>query len=191
MRCISCENISLKIICNSCQNNLLKPTFYKRELEKDFFVYSFYNYENMKELLNSKYEFYGDRIYSILGNIAFKQFSTNFDYKDVVYSIAIDDHTRHDFSHTAILSNTLKSANIHPIHNILKATNIIKYAGKDLEYRKNNKRHFIYKGKQNIQVILVDDIVTTGTTILEAKECLEKNGCEVLFALTLTDAKLS
>jgi competence protein ComFC len=40
-------------------------------------------------------------------------------------------------------------------------------------------------------VILIDDIVTTGTTILEAKKCLEENNCEVLFALTLTDAKLS
>jgi competence protein ComFC len=191
MRCISCENISLKIICNSCQNNLLKPAFYKRELEKDFFVYSFYQYNDVKEFLNSKYEFYGDRVYKILGKLAFQKFSKNFVYHDKVYSIAIDDHTRHNFSHTAILSNQLKSNHIQPIHNSLKATNIVKYAGKDLEFREKNKRKFQYTGQKNLQVILIDDIVTTGTTILEAKKCLEENNCEVLFALTLTDAKLS
>jgi competence protein ComFC len=191
MRCISCESLSIKIICNRCQSNLLKPSFYKRELEKGFFVYSFYNYEDIKEFLNSKYEFYGDRIYKTLGNIAFKKFSKNFEYHDKIYSIAIDDHTRHNFSHTAILSNQLKSNKIQPIHDTLKATNIVKYAGKNLTFRENNKRKFHYSGKENLQVILVDDIITTGSTILEAKQCLEENNCEVLFALTLTDAKLS
>ena len=38
-------------------------------------------------------------------------------------------------------------------------------------------------------VILVDDIVTTGTTILEARDTLQKAGTRVLFALVLADAK--
>ena len=38
-------------------------------------------------------------------------------------------------------------------------------------------------------VILVDDIVTTGTTILEARDTLQKAGVDVLFALVLADAK--
>ncbi|EAL3832073.1 ComF family protein, partial [Campylobacter upsaliensis] len=37
--------------------------------------------------------------------------------------------------------------------------------------------------------ILVDDIVTTGSSILEAKKILEKNKISVLFALVLADAK--
>lgn len=188
MRCISCEYFSLKIICNKCQKKFLEPSFYKREIEKDFFVYSFYNYDDIKEFLNTKYEFYGDRIYTILAKLAFEKFSKNFYYKDKVYSIAIDDHTRDTFSHTSILSKSLYSDFIIPIHNTLKATNIVKYAGKDLEFRQTNERNFKYIGKTNLQVILVDDIVTTGTTIREAKKVLLKHKCEVLFALTLTDA---
>ena len=38
-------------------------------------------------------------------------------------------------------------------------------------------------------VILVDDIVTTGTTILEARDTLQKVGVDVLFALVLADAR--
>ena len=189
MRCISCEKLSFSIICKTCQKNLLVPSFHKRELEKDFFVYSFYNYEEIKSFLNSKYQFYGDKIFNILATLSLQKFGNNFEYPQRVYAIPIDDHTRHEFSQTAILANNLKSQNIIPIYDKLKATNIVKYAGKDLEFRKKNRRNFLYSGKKNIQVILVDDLVTTGLTILEAKEILEKNGCEVLFALTLSDAK--
>ena len=190
MRCIFCESISWHIICKSCQENLLIPQFQKRELEKDFFVYSFYGYDEVKELINTKYEFYGDKVFNILGKLAFKKFSCEFEFPNKVIALPIDDHVRHDFSQSAILTKHLKSKNINPIYSKLRATNIVKYAGKDLEYRKLNPRKFKYSGEKGLQVILVDDLVTTGTTILEAKQVLEQNNCEVLFALTLSDAKI-
>lgn len=103
-------------------------------------------------------------------------------------AIAIDDHTRHNFSQTAILLKHIKSKNIDIKYNLLKAQNKVKYAGKTRDFRKKNKRDFIYKGEKNQQVILIDDLVTTGSTILEAKKTLENSNCEVLFALTLADA---
>ncbi len=190
MRCLTCQSLSLNIICKDCQENFLESSFYKRELEKDFFVYSFYKFDELKELLNTKYQFYGDRVFSILASLAFKKFSLNFIYSDSIYAVAVDDHTRHQFSQTAILTKALQSPYIKPLYNSLQATNKVKYAGKDLKFRKRNKRKFFYSGEQNCQVILVDDLVTTGLTLLEARECLEKNGCEVLFALTLSDAKI-
>lgn len=104
-------------------------------------------------------------------------------------AIPIDDHTRHNFSQSAILAKHLKSQYIKPQYATLKASSIIKYAGKDLKFRKEHKRDFIYSGKENLKVILVDDLITSGLTILEAKDILEENNCEVLFALTLADAK--
>ncbi len=190
MRCITCQKLSIPLICNVCQENLLESTFHKRELTKDFFVYSFYPYDEVKELLNTKYEFYGDRIFKILGLLSFNKFALNFNFKHSVFAIPIDDHTRHNFSQTAILAKKLESKYITPIFNTLKATSIVKYAGKDLEFRTKNKRQFKYTGKKKIQVILVDDLVTTGTTILEAKKILEQNQCEVLFALTISDARV-
>jgi len=189
MRCLSCQKISFNIICKQCQVTFFKPSFYKRELKKEFFVYSFYNYEEIKEFINSKYYFFGDRVFNILGKLAFKQFSKNFKFDTNIFALSIDDFTKHDFSQTAILTKYLKSKNITPIYSKLKITNIVKYAGKDLDFRQNNKRKFIYSWRSNIKIILVDDIVTTGLTLLEAKEVLEKNNCEVLFALTLSDAK--
>ena len=190
MRCLSCQNLSLSIICKNCQNNLLKPIFKKRELENNLEIYSFYEYEEIKNLINTKYQFYGDRVYKILADLSFKKFANNFNFDEKVVAISVDDHTSHDFSQSAILVNGLKSKNIIPIYSTLEAKNKIKYAGKSLEYRQKNKRDFIYLGEKNLKVILVDDIVTTGSTLQEAKKVLEKSDCEVLFGLTLSDAKL-
>lgn len=189
MRCLSCEKISFFSICKTCQKQLLEPVFNKRELQKDFYVYSFYSYEDIKELLNTKYEFFGDRVFNILAKASFRKFADNFEFDSNITAISIDDHTRHEFSQTAILSKHLKSKLIKPRYNLLKAQNQVKYAGRDLQFRKNNPREFKYFGQKGLQVILVDDLVTTGTTLLEAKKVLEQNSCEVLFALTLCDAK--
>lgn len=189
MRCLTCEKLSFNIICKSCQKRFFTPVFNKRELSKNFFVYSFYEYDAVKDLLNSKYEFYGDRIYNILASLSFSTFAQNFEFTEMVDAVAIDDHTRHDFSHTAILTKHLKSKYISPKINLLRATNNIKYAGKSLKFRKDNPRNFVYIGQKTKNIILVDDIVTTGTTIIEAKKVLEKSGCKVFFALTLSDAR--
>lgn len=189
MRCLSCNSLSMDIICKECQDQLLRSSFFKRELEKDFFVYSFYEYEEIKDLINSKYHFHGDKIYKILASLSFKLFAKNFSYKNVI-AVPIDDHTRHQFSQSAILAQSLNSEGIKPVFSTLKAQNIVKYAGKDLKFRKNNPRNFKYNGKKGLQIILVDDLVTSGQTLLEAKEVLKQNSCEVLFALALSDAKM-
>jgi competence protein ComFC len=189
MKCISCESFSFTIICKQCQNKLLKPTLNKRELDKDFYVYSFYGFEQIEELIESKYYFYGDKVFKILSELTFRYFAKNFSYIENVVAIAINDNDIKDFSCSAILTKELKMNNIDVDYVSLKATNKVKYAGKTLDFRKQNPRKFIYSGKRNKNVILVDDVVTTGTTILEAKKTLEKYSCNVLFALTLADAR--
>jgi competence protein ComFC len=190
MRCLSCEKLSISIICKECQKHFLVPSLYKRELRRDFTIYSFYLYDEIKELLNTKYQFYGDRVYDILAKLSFQKFAKDFEYNNQIFAIPIDDHTAHQFSQTAILVNNLKSKNIKPIFNSLMAQNRVKFAGKNLEFRQKNSRNFLYTGRKSIQVILVDDLVTSGTTMLEAKKVLEENNCEVICGLTLSDASI-
>ena len=87
------------------------------------------------------------------------------------------------------MANALRAKNLKPIFHALHATSKISYSGKDLQFRQNNPRNFKILKKITAPVILVDDIVTTGTTILEARNTLEKAGVKVLFALVLADAK--
>ena len=161
MLCLTCKNLSFQLICKDCQKNLLVPSFHKREIEDGFFNYSFYSLSELEDLINSKYYFYGDRVFNILAKLSFAKFALNFDFPSEVLAIPIDDHTRHDFSQTAILTRHLKNPYIKPIYNTLKSTNTVKYAGKDLDFRQKNPRKFKYTGPKNCDVIIIDDVITT------------------------------
>ena len=134
-----------------------------------------------------KYHPFGSRIFEILAKNSFKKFAEV--YTEKIYSIGIDDNTKKGYSHTAILNHALKSQSITPLYKKLIAKNNITYAGKDLEFRLNNPRDFIYMGEKNIDVILVDDVVTTGTTLNEAKEILKKYDVNISFCLVLVDKR--
>ena len=69
------------------------------------------------------------------------------------------------------------------------AKNRVNYSGRSLQYRLENPRDFVYTGKSGVDVILVDDIITTGITLQEAQKVLIKKGVNVLFALTLADVE--
>jgi len=66
----------------------------------------------------------------------------------------------------------------------------VKFAGQTKKFREENRRNFKFsnhnfKNIKKPEIIIVDDIVTTGTTILEATRVLRKNKAKVLFAITL------
>ena len=65
----------------------------------------------------------------------------------------------------------------------------MKYSGQSVAYRQRHKRNYELLKKPKFPVILVDDIITTGLSLMEARKILEKNKISVLFALVLADAK--
>jgi competence protein ComFC len=179
-----CESLSFTHICKPCQNNFLKPRIYKRKIQ-NIEVISFYKYEDIKDLLHTKHTDLGYYIYSILAKNSFEKFANEFNAEEVYNSIAIDDHTRNGYSHTSILNNSLKSDNIKPIHNKLHAQNKVTYSGKTKTYRLSNPRKFKYKDYKLTNIILVDDIVTTGTTLNEAINII--GSTRIAFCLSLVD----
>lgn len=183
IECILCGRFSFSLICKTCLHTNLKPEIRQKEN-----VISFYDYAQIEDLLFFKYKKFGDSIYKILANNSFKIFAQH--YKENSFIIPIDDNIKKGFSHTAILANSLKSKNLTPIYNSLKSLSNVQYAGKDLDFRLTNPRNFEYNGKKNINAILVDDVVTTKTTINEAIEVLNKNQVEVDFCLVLVDKRL-
>ena len=189
IRCILCHKISFPHICKSCQNSLLQPSLSVRIIADGFKVFSFYRYHDIAPLLKTKHTHIGASVYTILANIAMKKFSANFSFENTVYALGIDDHSKHGYAHTAILTKALHSKVITPEYGKLRAENSISYSGKDLAYRVSHARGFTYHDSVSKEIILVDDIITTGTTILEAKIVLEEAGQTPLFALTLADAR--
>ena len=190
MKCLMCGSFSFSHICPTCQDNFLKPTIYKRIISNNTEVISFYKYSDIKHLLHTKHTDLGFYIYSILAKNSFAKFAQEFKLTHTINSIAVDDNIKSGYSHTAILNKALKSKNIKPLHNKLKAQNSISYAGKSREFRLLNPRDFKLRDFNGKDIVLVDDIITTGTTLSQAITTIRTNKKEVLFCLTLADAGL-
>lgn len=108
-----------------------------------------------------------------------------------ILAISVDDNIERFYSHTAIITKAFCRASkgaFIPQFSKLIATNRVNYAGKNLEYRLKNPRNLIYKGARG-DAVLIDDIITTGLSLTQAHECLAKSGVNVLYALTLADAR--
>ena len=190
MRCFSCSKLSIPILCETCVNQLFRTTISTRTIGT-LDVISFYKYSTLESLLLTKHKPEGYRIYKALAQITMKPFIKEFlesDNRDV-YIVGIDEYVKSGYSHVALLTRAMKTKYSIPLHASLMATNRVNYAGKDLQFRLENPRNFVYSGKSNIDVILVDDIITTGITLQEAQKVLIQNGVNVLFALTLADVE--
>jgi len=189
MRCLSCHRLSFQTFCVECRDRLLRPSIRKRRLD-GFDVYSFFTYDEIEDFLLTKHTPQGYRVYRALGEQLFRPFIVEFMQKSAegVYVLGIDEVVESGYSHVACLTHAMKYANVKILHAQLIAQNCVKYAGKTRTYREENPRHFLYRGLQDIEVILVDDVITTGSTLQEAQRCLSLLNVKVLFALTLADA---
>jgi len=190
MKCLLCESYSLSHICSSCQELFLTPKIYKRKIINNIEVISFYKYSEIKELLHTKHTDLGYYIYTILAKNSFALFAQSFTYDSVVSAIGVDDKIDSGYSHTAILSKHLQSKNIQTLYNKLRAKNSISYAGKSRAFRLLNPRDFEVKEFSNENVILVDDIITTGFTLNQSIKAMQQKNKNVLFCLTLADVSL-
>lgn len=184
MRCMLCEGLSFTHVCQTCQNNFLKPQIYKRKIQNIDLI-SFYKYDEIKELLHTKHTDLGYYMYNILAKNSFEKFANELDTKEIYNSIAVDDHIRSGYSHTSILNNSLHSYNIKPLHNKLQAQNRVTYSGQTKTYRLSNPRKFQYQEDGLKNIILVDDIVTTGATLREAIDLIGSEN--IAFCISLVD----
>jgi competence protein ComFC len=180
--CIICNSFSYQIICTKCQKEFLNPKIRKKDN-----VISFYDYETIEFLIKYKYHKFGSSVFKILAENSLKKFALN--VSEFFYVIPIDDKVKKGYSHTAILAHSMKTKYLKVLYNVLLSTNNVQYAGKSLEYRLQNPRNFKYSGKKNIDVILVDDIQTTGITLNEAEEKLKEYGVKVYLKVVLANLK--
>ena len=193
MRCFSCNNFSIEAVCKSCIEDFLTPEMIKKEVG-NLEIISFFDYYLTVEFIKSKYTTSGYRVYKFLSQKYIAPFIETYvqglDESKPLYLIGIDENVIRGYSNVAQMVHYggLKSG-ATALHNVLKAQNRVQYAGESLEFRLNNPRNFIYSGPSDIDAILLDDTITTGTTIEEASRVLKEHNVNLHFALTLANAK--
>lgn len=170
MKCLNCGAFTLLAFCEICEFELAELSPTKRNIRakngEKFPVYAFYKYSEIRHLILSKHKFYGYFVYNFLAKLSFAKFKDFFSPQTELCAIALDDRVENLlYSHTAILLKHLKSPLIKPLFAALWAQNKIKYSGKSEAFRQNNKRKFKLLKKPSVPVILVDDLITTGTSL--------------------------
>ncbi len=185
MRCMLCEKLSFSHICQQCRQEHLTPSLFSKVIASNVTVYSFYKYSDIEALLHTKHTPLGFYMYSILADLALKRFAEHFEFEHAVASLSIDDHALSGYSHTAILNKALRSPTIRPYYGKIRAQHRVTYSGTNHTFRRNNPRHFKLFPVPEDNIVLVDDIVTTGTTLSEAAHHVHTAGKTLLFCLVL------
>jgi len=185
MRCLVCECFTLSLLCNQCKTTFLQPSFHTRTIDS-IPVYSFYAYDEIDRLLKYKHQPLGARVYAMLCALTLPPFIAELDISVPVAVVAVDDHVRHEFSHSAALLKPFKhKKGFFPQFGALPALSHEHYASQSLEYRVLHSRNFKVNAIKQEVVIVVDDIVTTGQTLHQAITALQNARKTVLCAITL------
>lgn len=191
MKCLVCEKFSYQVICKDCLEIIpLTPRF--RILPDSIKVYSFYRYEDVALLMQSKYHLIGSRILALLAKKAAQYFFTqNTESLHNIALIGLDDYPYYAYSHTGVIVKTFikqSKGKLKGYYGALKAQNDVKYAGKSLQFRQENPKGFVLqKTLKDSHLILLDDIITTGTSFNEAIKVLVDY--RIAFCLALCDAR--
>ncbi|EIS1468308.1 ComF family protein, partial [Campylobacter coli] len=91
MKCLNCGVFTLLCFCHHCAEELSEFSLGVRELEKDFKVYSFYKYHEIKHLLHAKHKFYGYFVFHFLAKLSFFKFKNFFSVNEQINVIPLDD----------------------------------------------------------------------------------------------------
>ncbi|WP_120944906.1 ComF family protein [Helicobacter labacensis] len=190
MRCVLCETWvrPFSLVCAPC-DSLLTPTILKRALG-GISVYGFYLYDEVKVLLKSKYHDIGSRLLALLARKArssfLQQVYPTLNLPHPLHGVCIDDTLKRAYAPTAvILRQFCQYSPFSPLYYQLRATQEITYAGQSLAFRQSHSKGFIYKGQEGLDCFLLDDILTTGTTMQQALQTLAHAGVRVHFGVVL------
>ena len=214
MKCLTCGRWSFHALCEACLDEI-NLTTRARSLPSQVKVYSFYRYADVAHLMQSKYHLIGSRILSRLALKAARHFfahwqsvppeelkshgldSETSESSSHIALLGLDDYPYSAYSHVGVILKAFATATkernlgeFKPCFGALRAQNHIKYAGQSLEFRQKHPKGFaLTKPISAPTIVLLDDIITTGTSFEEGISVLREAGFAVPFCLSLCDAR--
>ncbi len=189
-RCFYCKKLSY--------NGLTHSYCLKKLSINGFFSVFHYNQILRKLIKNIKYQFAKEIIYDLLKIIYPYNLNKIGFYKNLFKDgkiqpipLAKDRFNKRGFNQAQIIANFFSKIFNLPIIDVLerkKATPYLSQAKNKKERQLIIKGAFVFK-KDTVfnekKIIIIDDVLTTGTTVKEAAKIFKKKGAEKIFVFTL------
>ncbi|MBO6126703.1 MAG: ComF family protein [Clostridia bacterium] len=192
IKCVICNKKSQNYICNNCKNylkSIFKPKIVD-SIRYELTCVSCFEYKNEIRDIIHKFKFKNCKdIALVLSDFLYLGIKKIFkDEKiDLVTFVPIFPSSQDDlkYNHSEILAKKVAKKLGKPIKNCLKKIYNNKKQHKLSFYERQKNVKNVYKSLENFKnkkILICDDIITTGSTLLECKTELEKSGAKVLCA---------
>lgn len=186
-KCISCKEDGWVGICSLCKSKIVRV-----QDNDEILCYGYYKGTIKKLILNMKYkkDFLSIRV---LGDMLVEISTEYINDIDYIYFIPLSkkSYKKRGYNQSELLANIISEKfDIKVSKNLIKIkeTKEQKKLSKD-ERKKNVLGAFDLRDKsevQNTNILLIDDVYTTGETLKEAKKILKKFGASTIKILTVS-----
>ena len=181
MRCVYCDeiknktnltNIFLKqdLLCIECRKKM--PIKRKIISYSNIKVESFYDYDSLfKSLLIQYKEAYDEALKDVFTYWLDDYLNYRyFDYKIVFVPSSESKLIQRGFNHLELIFSNLKHKRIDGLY---QKQELIQ-EGKDFQERSKMKSNYIYTGEKERKVLVLDDVVTTGSSMMGVYNALKE-----------------
>ena len=200
IKCIDCGKISEKWICDKCFNHLKYGKIEEFKEGEIKYLISLFSYGEIREKM-LKFKF-NDEAYikNYFVELIVRNDKIKNKLKDIDLIIPVPMYflkkLRRGYNQAELIAKGIaKNLKIQEDNNILiKYKNTKTQSLLNLEERKNNLKDCFkvenYKKIENKNILLVDDIYTTGTTIRECVYQLKKFNCNMISVLVIAKGNI-
>jgi competence protein ComFC len=198
---LSFDAKSLCLVCNNPSfNNLTHPRCKKKFTIDGCFSALSYNKAVQKLASNFKYKPYLTDLKTVLSELFYESIIQNEQFAKLIVDsewlmvpipLSKTKLRKRGYNQAEILAEELSKRFNFPVQDLLlRAKETKTQVGlSNLQRKLNVKGAFVLKNSQlsivNKSIFLVDDVVTTGSTLLEAARILKRAGASKVFGLTL------
>jgi len=186
MRCVYCDleksktnfsNLFLKedLLCIECRKKM--PIKRKIIQYENIKVESFYDYDSLFKSLLIQYKEAHDEILKDVFTYWLDDYINYryFDYKIIFVPSSQKKINERGFNHLELIFNNLKQKRIVGLY---QKDELIQ-EGKDSINRKRMINNYYYDGERHKKVLVLDDVVTTGSSMLGVYNALKEKVCSI------------